>query len=136
MFKNWDFILIHTISFNIFIQIKLNFHKINSFFSSIDELIITRSAQQHEAQVKIYKYQYIYVHLVLFFGCVILGALCLLAIPLPLLAKTNVPKPILPIMHDASFSTIAMGPCTIGSKGYNFFKTPLQVSNRYGFAKK
>jgi hypothetical protein len=44
--------------------------------------------------------------------------------------KTN------PTHHDASFSTILMGPCTIGSKGYNFFKTPLQVSKRYGFPKK
>jgi hypothetical protein len=31
---------------------KLNFHKINSFFSSIHELIIIGSAQQHKAQVK------------------------------------------------------------------------------------
>jgi hypothetical protein len=38
--------------FNIFIQMKLNFHKINSFFSSIDRLIIIGSAQQHGAQVK------------------------------------------------------------------------------------
>ncbi len=57
----WDFILMYTISFNICVQIKLNFHKSNSFFSSIDELIITRNAQQHEAQVKKYKYQYIYI---------------------------------------------------------------------------
>jgi hypothetical protein len=39
-------------SFNVFIQMKLNFHKINSFFSSIDRLIIIGSAQQHRAQVK------------------------------------------------------------------------------------
>jgi hypothetical protein len=43
----------HTMSFIIFIQMKLNFHKINSFFSSIDRLINTSSAQQHKAQVNL-----------------------------------------------------------------------------------
>jgi hypothetical protein len=37
--------------FNIFIRMKLNFHKINSFFSSIHRLIIVGSEQQHRAQV-------------------------------------------------------------------------------------
>ncbi len=38
--------------FNISIQMKLNFHKINSFFSSIHWLILIGSAQQHRAQGK------------------------------------------------------------------------------------
>jgi hypothetical protein len=38
--------------FNIFIRMKLNFHKINSFFSSIHRLIIIDNAQQHRAQNK------------------------------------------------------------------------------------
>ncbi len=42
----------HPMLFNIFIRMKLNFHKINSFFSSIDPLIIIGTAQQHGAQVK------------------------------------------------------------------------------------
>jgi hypothetical protein len=42
----------HPMLFNIFIRMKLNFHKINSFFSSIHQLIIIGSAQQHRAQVK------------------------------------------------------------------------------------
>jgi hypothetical protein len=36
--------------FNIFIQIELIFHKINSLFTSIDYLIVARNAQQHRAQ--------------------------------------------------------------------------------------
>jgi hypothetical protein len=43
----------HTMSFIIFIQMKLNFHKINSFFSSIDRLITASGALQHKAQVNL-----------------------------------------------------------------------------------
>jgi len=45
----------HAISFNVFIQMKLNFHKINSFFSLLDQLIITGSVQQHGSQVQVNK---------------------------------------------------------------------------------
>jgi hypothetical protein len=34
------------LTINIFTQMKLNFHKINSFFSSIDDLMVIGSAQQ------------------------------------------------------------------------------------------
>jgi hypothetical protein len=36
---------LHEISFDIFIQMKLNFHQINSFFLSIDQLMVIGSAQ-------------------------------------------------------------------------------------------
>ncbi len=42
---------LHEISFNIFTQMKLNFHQIISIFSSIDELMVIGSAQQSRAQV-------------------------------------------------------------------------------------
>ncbi len=42
----------HAMSFNIFIQMELNFLIINSIFSSIDHLIVSINAEQHEAQVK------------------------------------------------------------------------------------
>jgi hypothetical protein len=42
---------VHAMWFNIFIQNKLNFYKINSFFSSIEWLIDTGSVQHQEAQV-------------------------------------------------------------------------------------
>ncbi len=42
-------------SFNIFIHMKFNFHKINSFFSLLDQLIITGSVLQHGAQVQVNK---------------------------------------------------------------------------------
>jgi hypothetical protein len=38
-------------SFNIFIRMELNFHKINSFILSIDQLIIIGSAQQHRTHL-------------------------------------------------------------------------------------
>jgi len=38
--------------FNTLIQMEHNFHKINSFFPSIDHLILTTSAQQHWAQAR------------------------------------------------------------------------------------
>ncbi len=37
-------------SFDIFIQMELIFHKINSLFTSIDYLIVAGNAQQHRAQ--------------------------------------------------------------------------------------
>jgi hypothetical protein len=51
--------------FNIFIQMELIFHKINSLFISIDYLIVVGNAQQHRAQgmwhIEIY-YAKIVVH--------------------------------------------------------------------------
>jgi hypothetical protein len=43
----------HAMSFNIFIQMKVNFHKIKSFFSLLDQLIITGSVPWHGAQVQV-----------------------------------------------------------------------------------
>jgi hypothetical protein len=45
----------HAMSFNIFIQMKLNFHQINSFISLLDQFIITGSVLQHGAQVQVNK---------------------------------------------------------------------------------
>jgi hypothetical protein len=49
-FKNSIQFRLHAISFNIFIQMELDFHEINSFFHL---LIITNSAQQCKAQVRL-----------------------------------------------------------------------------------
>jgi hypothetical protein len=38
-------------SFNIFIWMELNFHKIHSLFSSIDHLIVTNNVKQHGTQM-------------------------------------------------------------------------------------
>jgi len=42
----------HTMSFNILIQMEFDFCKINSFWSSINKLIITSGAQQCRTQIK------------------------------------------------------------------------------------
>jgi hypothetical protein len=42
---------LHKMLFNIFIQMELIFHKINSLFTSIDYLIVAGNAQQIEPKV-------------------------------------------------------------------------------------
>lgn len=115
----------------------LIFTKSIHFFSSIDELNITRSAQQHGAQVKIYKYlTYLCSPSFILWLCNAWSSM-FVHNPIAIASKHKCTKTNPTHHHDASFSTIANGPLYHWLKRVTTFsKTPLQVSNRYGFPKK